>query len=51
LLQYEFVKSGRLVTGGCKIIVDLVNTYNGKVTILNSKIKLLNNIYIYIYLN
>lgn len=46
MLQYEFVKSGRLVAGGRKIVVDLVNTYNGKVTILNCKINKLNYIYI-----
>jgi hypothetical protein len=35
------------VAGDGKIIVDLVNTYNAKVKILNCKIKLLNYIYIY----
>jgi len=37
LLKSEIVKSGDVVADGCKIIVGLVQMYNGEVKILNCK--------------
>ena len=40
LLQYTTVKSHHILADSCKIAVGLVMMYNGKVTIVNWKIKL-----------
>lgn len=42
LLKHETVKSGDVVADGCKIIVGLVQMYNGEVKILNCKTKFSN---------
>ena len=41
LSTYEIVKCGLILADGFKIILDLVKLYNGKDTILDSKIKYL----------
>ena len=42
LLKFETVKFGHVVADGCKIIVGLVQMYNGEVKILNCKTKFSN---------
>jgi hypothetical protein len=47
LLQYEIVKSDYVVADSCKIFVVFIKSITVKLKILNCKIKLLNNTYIY----
>jgi hypothetical protein len=43
ILQYEIVKSGRILADDCKISVGLGRMYNDKIKRLYCKVKLLNN--------